>query len=119
MEDVVRGSLNPRQYLCSAQPRQAQLRAQFGLNFFRQVSPSFKKLAGACEFQSQQFLPSFVAAPGAQVVKRIVEPRHVFLRQIDAIAGEVYGDVLPEVGELERGADVVRQLKQVGVVIAE
>ncbi len=118
-KNIVGNRLDFRKNLRSPQPRQAQLCAQLGVHFLRQGSSKFEKLAGAGDFKGQQFPPARVATPGAQVIERVMEARHILLRQIDAVARKINGHVLPKVGELERRANVVGKLKQVWIVIPE
>lgn len=54
-----------------------------------------------------------------QVFLRGAEAFEVGLGEIDTVLAEVHGDVLPEVGQLERGADAVRQPSQAGIAQAE
>ena len=54
-----------------------------------------------------------------QVVFGDAELFHVLLWKVDAAAGEVDGDVLPEVGQLQGGADGVGQTVLLCVVVAE
>ena len=51
---------------------------------------------------------------GQQVGVRHPEPAKVLLGEIDATACAVFGDVLPVLGQLERGADLIRQRDPLG-----
>jgi hypothetical protein len=50
----------------------------------------------------------------AQIVLGHPEPAQILLRQVDAAAGEILGDVLPVLGQLQRGADAVGKLETRG-----
>jgi hypothetical protein len=54
-----------------------------------------------------------------EIFRGVSEAGHVLARQVDAAFAEIDGEVLPEVRELERGADVVGARLALGVGVAE
>src|SRR5439155_7364544 len=67
-----------------------------------------EELSRALDFESHQVAKIVVAAGGGDLRFRYAEAGHGIARDVDAIAlNEVARDILPEVGELQRGARAV------------
>ena len=84
-----------------------QFKLQAQRQHARQRSSGFEQVAGALDFETDELRPPLVAARLADLGFGDAETSQVVLRKVNAPLVPVDGDVLPEIGELQAGADRV------------
>ncbi len=80
--------------------------------------PAIEPLAGALDFKLHHLAEGRRVAIVLDIFLADRVTPQIFERQIDSAFGIVHADILPEVGELQRGAGVVGKLLALRVVIA-
>ena len=83
-----------------AKPREPKLAAEFRHDFLRKAPAEVEEIPRSRHLERHQAAEAPVELPRAQVVERNIKPGEVFHRQVNAVAGKVHADVLPEIGEL-------------------
>src|SRR6185436_10376299 len=99
-----------------AEERRAKLYRKSEGNAPRDAAAALEQLLGGTAFVFDQPRDRFPPRRIAQFVPRNAEAREILERHEEAAAFQVPADVLPEVGQLERGAYVVRFAKR-GLVV--
>src|SRR2546423_5164261 len=107
-ENVVVILFNELEYAHSTEPHGSKFEAQPSAHRCAQGLSASEHFAGAIHFELHQMSESFVVFATLQIIYVEVESRQIFGGQIHPVLIEIDCDVLPMIGELQRGADIVR-----------
>src|SRR5581483_4498466 len=111
-------TLDRVQNFLPATAEQLNVDSQLATYLSHQRQAALEPLAGALDLEAHQIAELRRVVSGGQVCFRDPEPAQVFERKIDAAFLEIYPDVLPEIGQLQRGTGVVGKLLPLRVAIA-
>src|SRR5258708_19145417 len=117
-QDIESLVLNGVQDFLSTAAEEFKVHRQLAVHVLDQRQSAIKPLACALDLELHELKELRRRAALRDVFFGHAEVAQIFKRKIDASFAVVNGNVLPEIGELQRGAGAVRKLLAFGVTVA-
>src|SRR5262249_18944960 len=118
-EDVVTGFLDAREHCQASVGEEAHLAPQASAHQRRQPEPTLEPGPCAIHLERHEGGEARRQTSARQGLAAAGEAVEVLLRQVDATAFQIPGHVLPAVGELQGGADLVGARLPLRIVVSE
>src|SRR5258708_2162481 len=117
-QDIESLVLDGVQNFLSAAAEEFKVDRQLAIHFLDQRQSAIEPFARTLDLEPHELKELRRCATLCDIVSRHTETAQIFQRQIDASFAEVHGNILPEIGELQCGAGVIRELLALGVTVS-